>query len=95
MGIELKPIGKAVAIAKGHYPDSDGHHLTILPGQTFVVFEGMTKAKWFTLLTPDAPAHKAVVPVLEAPGPDTLAAAAGAERKRKAAIKPPTADDIA
>lgn len=95
MGAEFKPVGKAVAVAKGHYPDSDGRHMTILPGETFVVFEGMTKGKWFTLLTPGAQAHKVVAPVIEAPGPETLAAAAGAERKRKAAIKPPTADDIA
>lgn len=94
MGTELKPAGKAVANAKGHYPDASGRHLAIAPGETFVVWEGATKGKWFTLLPNGATAPKVQK---EAPpaGPDTLAAAAVAERKRKAAVKPPTEDDIA
>ena len=94
MGAELKPVGQAVAVVKGHYPDSDGRHLTILPGQTFTVFEGMTKGRWFTLLKPGA-AAPTPVRAAEEVGPETMAAAAVAERKRKAAVRPPTADDIA
>ncbi len=92
--MDLKPAGKAVATVKGHYPDAGGRHLTILPGQTFVVWEGLTKSKWFNLLPPDAVAPK-VEKVAPPQGPDTLAAAAAIERKRKAAVKPPTSDDIA
>jgi hypothetical protein len=95
MGAELKPVGRAVATAKGHYPGADGRHATVLPGETFTVFEGRDKAKWFTLLKADEPAPAPVVAPAPAPEPDTLAAAAGAERKRKASAKAPLADDIA
>ena len=95
MGAELKPVGQAVAIARGHYPNSDGRTLVRLPGETFKVFEGMTKGKWFTLLTPDAPAPVAAPRQAEEAAPETLAAAAAVERKRKTAVKPPTADEIA
>ena len=90
---DLKPVGRAVAIAKGHYPTGDGRHAVVHPGGAFTVFEGMDKAKWFTLLPANAPAPVKVVapPPTE---PDTLAAAAKAERKRKAEVKPPTGDDI-
>ena len=93
MGTSFKPVGRAVAIAKGHYPTGDGRHAGIAPGQVFTVFEGLDKAKWFTLLPKDAPAPVKVV--MPPPGePDTLAAAAKVERKRKAEVKPPTADDL-
>lgn len=93
MGAELKPAGKAVANAKGHYPDAAGRHLTILPGQTFTVWEGLTKGKWFTLL-PAGAAPPVVQKEAAPPGPDTLAAAAAVERKRRAAVKAPTSDDV-
>lgn len=90
MADALKPAGTAVATARGHYPDASGRHVTILPGQTFTVWEGKTKAKWFTLDKAAAPEPvKAAAPA----APDTLAAAAGAERQRKASgPKPPTED---
>ena len=91
---DLKPAGQAVATAKGHYPAADGRHVTILPGQTFTVWEGATKAKWFTLLKPGAPAPKKVEPPAPPAEPNTLAEVAKAERKRKAEVKPPTADDL-
>jgi len=94
VGAELKAAGKAVATSKGHYPDEAGRHRTILPGQTFTVWEGRTKAKWFDLLPAGGSAPK-VEKKVEPPGPDTLTAAAIAERKRKAANKAPTEDDIA
>lgn len=95
MGAELKAAGKAVATSKGHYPDASGRHLTVLPGQTFTVWEGATKGRWFTLLPAGATAPKP--PQKDAPpsGPDTLSAAAAAERRRKAANRAPTEDDIA
>lgn len=102
---DLKAIGRAVAIAKGHYPTSDGRHAVVQPGETFTVWEGRDKARWFTLLPPDAPAtltglhhlEGQTVQILAAGAkvePDTLAGAAKAERKRKAEVKPPTGDDI-
>lgn len=93
MGVTYKPVGRAVAIAKGHYPTADGRHATLTPGETFTVFEGLEKAKWFTLLPADAP----VPAKAEAPAPvepNTLAAAAKVERKRRAEVKPPLGDDI-
>ena len=81
MGKELKPIGRAVASAKGHYPMADGRVMTIKPGEVFTVFEGMTKALWFTVLPNDAPEPKPAEPVAPPPDPDTLAAVAGVERK--------------
>lgn len=95
MGQEFKPVGKAVATAKGHYPGADGRVRTVLPGETFEVFEGRAKAKWFTVLAPNAPAPQPPAKAAPDVPPDTLLAAAQAERKRKAAAKPPTADDIA
>ena len=95
MGAELKAAGKAVAILKGHYPDEAGRHLTILPGQTFTVWEGLTKGKWFQMQEKGAPAPKIPQKETPPPGPETLTAAAIAERKRKAANKAPTEDDIA
>jgi hypothetical protein len=92
MGAELKPVGRAVATAKGHYPGADGRHATVLPGDTFTVFEGRDKAKWFTLLKADEPAPAPVAPPAPTPEPNTLAAVASVERKRKAAVKAPTAD---
>lgn len=93
MADALKPAGKAVATARGHYPQADGRHVTIVPGQTFTVWEGMTKAKWFTLLPAKGPAPEQPKKQAEAPGPDTLSAAAGAERQRKASgPRPPTED---
>lgn len=93
MGKTYTPVGRAVAIARGHYPIADGHHATIAPGEVFTVFAGMDKAKWFTLLPPDASAP-AKVEVVAPAEPETLAAAAKVERKRKAEVKPPTADDL-
>ena len=95
MGKQLTPVGRAVATAKGHYPTGDGRHATIAPGETFTVFEGLDKGKWFTLLPADAPAPVKAEKPTESPPPDTLAGAAAVERKRRAAVKPPTADEIA
>jgi hypothetical protein len=92
MGAELKPVGRAVATAKGHYPTADGRHATVLPGETFTVFEGLDKARWFTLLKDDAPAPAPVAPPPAPAEPNTLAAVASVERKRRAAVKAPTAD---
>lgn len=93
MGVTYKPVGRAVAIAKGHYPTADGRHATLAPGETFTVFEGMDKGKWFTLLPADTPAPvKVEAPTLVEP--NTLAAVAKVERKRRAEVKPPTGDDI-
>jgi hypothetical protein len=91
---ELKPAGKAVATAKGHYPMADGRHRAIAPGETFPVWEGLTKGKWFTLLPKggEAPPAKASAPA--APGAETLAAAAKAERQRNAA-RPTAAHELA
>ena len=83
MSVIYTPIGRAVAIAKGHYPTADGRHASIAPGETFTVWQGLDKAKWFTLLPPDAPAP-AKVEVVAPAEPETLAAAAKVERKRKA-----------
>ena len=94
MSVIYTPIGRAVAIAKGHYPTADGRHATIAQGEVFTVFEGYTKAKWFTLLPPDAPEPVKVAPPAPPAEPDTLAAVAKVERKRKAEVKPPTGDDI-
>ena len=91
---DLKPVGRAVAIAKGHYPTGDGRHASITAGETFTVWEGLDKGKWFTLLPADAPAPAKVAPPPAPPEPDTLAAVAKVERKRKAEVKPPTGDDI-
>ena len=101
MGKQLTPVGRAVATAKGHYPDVNGRHVTRQPGDTFTVFVGLDKAKWFTVLPPDAPAPAKPEPAPPATEPETLAAAAGVERKRRAGVKPPlavdppAADDIA
>jgi hypothetical protein len=89
----LVPVGTAVATAKGHYPGADGRQRTVLAGERFTVFEGLTKARWFTVLPPDAPAPKAQ-PTQAAAEPETLASVAQAERKRRATVKAPTADDI-
>jgi len=94
MGAHFKPVGEAVASAKGHYPTGDGRHRTVLPGERFTVFEGLTQAKWFDLVGAKSPAPVAAT-APAAPEPDTLAAAAGVERKRRASVKPPTADEIA
>jgi hypothetical protein len=88
MGV-LKPVGRATAISRGHYPLADGRHKVMSPGEVFTVWEGQAKAKWFTLQPVEV---KAVAP---APAePETLAGAAKVERKRKAETKPPTGDDI-
>jgi hypothetical protein len=95
MADALKAAGKAVATAKGHYPDASGRHVALAPGQTFTVWEGQTKSKWFTLLAEGAPAAepaKAPVPEKE---PDTFSGAAAAERQRKAKSKPPLEDPLA
>jgi hypothetical protein len=91
---DLKPVGRAVAITKGHYPLADGRHVVVAAGTTFTVFEGLTKAKWFTLLPDDAPEPVEPAPPAPTNEPNTLAGAAKAERKRKAEVKPPTGDDI-
>lgn len=94
MSVTYTPIGRAVAIAKGHYPTADGRHASIAAGETFTVWQGLDKGKWFTLLPKDAPAPVKVTPPAPAE-PDTLAAAAKVERKRKAEVKPPLgADDL-
>lgn len=90
---DLTPVGRAVAIAKGHYPVADGRHVVLQPGETFTVWEGRDKAKWFTLLPVDAPAPVKVAAPAPAE-PETLAAVAKVERKRRAEVKPPTGDDI-
>ena len=92
MGIELKPIGRAVAVVRGHYPLADGRIVVIKPGEVFTVFEGRTKASWFKLLANDeaAPAVEVVVPPAE---PDTLHAAAKVEHRRKLKVKAPMSDD--
>ena len=95
MGAELKPIGRAVATAKGHYPLPDGRHVTVQAGETFTVFEGLDKAKWFTVLEDGAPAPTPAAPEVAPPEPDTLSAVATRERKRRAEAKPPTSDEIA
>ena len=94
MGAELKPAGRAVAVIRGHYPLADGRIVTVKPGEEFTVFEGRTKASWFKLLNEGEPAP--VVEVVAPPAePDTLAAAAVVEHKRKAKVKAPmAADDI-
>lgn len=94
MGLTYKPIGRAVANAKGHYPSADGRHVTVHAGETFTVFEGLDKGKWFTLLPASAPAPVKAEPPAPPAEPNTLAAVARAERKRKAEVKPPTGDDI-
>lgn len=94
MGVAFTPVGRAVATAKGHYPLADGRHVTRLPGDTFVVFEGMTSAKWFKLLTDAAPAPEQAPAEAPAPEPNTLGAVAKVERERKAKAKPPMGDDI-
>ena len=94
MGEIYKPIGRAVAIGRGHYPLRDGRQVSIAPGQTFEIFDGLDKGKWFTVLK-GAETPAPVAPPTPAPvEPDTLAAAAGVERKRKAANRPPTADEL-
>lgn len=94
MAGQLIAAGRAVATAKGHYPKADGRHVTVAAGETFTVFEGLTKGKWFTLLPDDAPAP-AKPPAVDAPAePDTLAAVAKVERKRRAEVRPPTGDDL-
>ena len=90
MGEQLKPIGRAVAIGKGHYPLVDGRHRVIKPGEVFTLFEGRTKGKWFEALPEGKPAPK---PAAQAPAPvdsDTLAGVAAAENKRR--TKAPMAD---
>lgn len=94
MGTNYTPIGRAVAIAKGHYPTADGRHATLTPGDTFTVFEGLDKGKWFTLLPADAPTPVKADPPAAPAEPNTLAAAAKVERKRRAEVKPPLGDDI-
>lgn len=94
MSVTYTPIGRAAAIARGHYPTGDGRSRVVMPGETFVVFEGMDKAKWFTLLKADAPVPAPIAPPPAPAEPDTLAAVAKAERKRRAEVKPPTGDDI-
>ena len=94
MGTTYTPVGRAVATAKGHYPNADGRHISIKPGETFTVFEGLAEGKWFALLPANAPAPVKVEPAPPPPEPETLAAAAKIERKRKAEVKPPTGDDL-
>jgi hypothetical protein len=95
MGAQLKPAGRAVAIAKGHYPGVDGRHRVISAGETFTVFEGLAKARWFTVLKAEERAPAPVVPEPAPPEPNTLSGAAVAERRRRAAVKAPTADPSA
>ena len=94
MGAELKPVGRAAAIHRGHYPLADGRIVTVKPGEVFTVFEGRTKASWFRLLNEDepAPAVEVATPPIE---PDTLLAVAKVEHRRKLKVKAPmAADDI-
>lgn len=94
MGKELKPIGRAVASVKGHYPGADGRVLTIKPGEVFTVFEGMTEALWFKVLPPEATEPKPPKPVAAPQEPETLAEVAVVERKRRQQTKAPTAADF-
>jgi hypothetical protein len=90
----LTPVGTAVATARGTYPLADGRHRVVLAGERFTVFEGLTKARWFTVLPPDAPAPAGNAPAAAPEEPVALSQVAAVERKRRAAVKAPTADDI-
>ena len=89
MGKEFKPVGRAVASAKGHYPMADGRMMTIKPGEIFEVFDGMTESRWFEVLTPGSPDPKPAKPAVAATEPDTFDAVAGIERKRRYQTKAP------
>ncbi len=95
MGKQLTPIGTAVASAKGHYPLADGRMRTVVAGEKFTVFAGLDKAKWFTVLPTPEPTAPAPVAPVERDAPVALSTVATTERKRRAAVKPPTADPSA
>jgi hypothetical protein len=95
MGKQLTPIGTAVASAKGHYPLPDGRHRSVAPGEKFTVFAGLDKAKWFTVLQTPEPPAPAPAAAAAPDAPVALSTVAAVERKRRAAVKPPTADPSA
>lgn len=93
----LKPIGRATAISRGHYPLADGRHKVMLAGESFTVWQGLDKASWFKLAAPGQQEAKVDLPPPAdppaPPEPTTLAEAAKVERKRKAEVKPPMGGD--
>lgn len=71
---DFKVIGKAVALKRGHYPKPEGGSRIIPEGQTFEVFEGLTKSTWFRMLDAPKPVTEAA-PVKGKPGPKPRPAA--------------------
>ena len=53
-------VGKAVALARGHYRQANGVIVRIREGEVFNLVEGFEKATWFKRL-PDEPAAAPVV----------------------------------
>lgn len=51
MADQLKVVGKAVALKRGHYPDTSGAVRIVPEGATFDLLEGKpTKSLWFKVL---------------------------------------------
>lgn len=48
-----KIVGRAVALARGYYPDDGEHNRIIEEGEEFNLVEGMTKGRWFDVLSLD------------------------------------------
>lgn len=81
-----KVVGRAVAIQRGHYPRPDGGSRRIEVGETFDLFEGITKGSWFKAIEPGKPAP--TPPVDATPPGQPL-------KKAKAKAPAPTPDDLA
>lgn len=60
-------VGKAVALARGHYRQANGIIVRIREGEVFNLVEGRETATWFKRL-PDEPAQP-VVEQTESPAP--------------------------